>query len=601
MKLILSLILICTTISVMAQINKSSKLDDIEPLMNEILETWKAPGFAVAVVHKNELIYAKGFGYRDYEKKLPMNENTLLAIGSCSKAFTASVLGILRDENKLKLSDSPIDYIPELRFFNDELNDGVTIQDMMCHRTGIPRHDFSWYLFPTDSKDSLISRIKYQEPFAGLRERWYYNNFMYLLQGVIGERITGKSWEQNVQTMIFDPLKMERSNFTIEDLTKDNNHALGYTLEHDSTIKVTDYYHIAAMSPAGSINSSVKEMGNWLVTWINAGKFSDQKILPPDYTKEAMSSQMVINAALPETETPDVYFSTYGYGWMMASYKGHYRVEHGGNIDGFSASTAFFPSDSLGIVVLTNQNGSSVPSVVRNTIADRLLDIEPTDWNNTLHKKYEEALKKQKEAEKEAESSQQTGTRPSHILQDFTGIYSNPGYGAFEIVLNNDSLLANFKLNKAWLKHYHYDIFQPFFFDDKNPIDSTTNPSLLINFSTNDLGEIASLKVKVEPTLDPIEFKRTPKEIKLDEAQLKKYEGEYELAGITAKVYTKPDKKLYLYVPGQPEYTLVATAQHKFSVKNLEGYKLEFVEGENELITQVKFIQPQGIFTANKK
>ena len=108
------------------------------------------------------------------------------------------------------------------------------------------------------------------------------------------------------------------------------------------------------MSPAGSINSSVNEMSNWIITWINKGKFNDKQILPEAYADEAISSQMVISGALPDKEFPDMHMENYGYAWFLSSYRGHYRVEHHGNIDGFSANVAFFPSDSIGVVVLTN-------------------------------------------------------------------------------------------------------------------------------------------------------------------------------------------------------------------------------------------------------
>src|SRR5690606_35074694 len=112
-----------------------------------ILETWKGAGFAVAVVEKDKIIYSKGFGYRDYENKIPVTPNTLFAIGSSSKAFTSGLLGILRGDKKLSFDDSPIRHIPELRFYNNEMNNGITIKDLMTHRTGLPRHDLSWYYF----------------------------------------------------------------------------------------------------------------------------------------------------------------------------------------------------------------------------------------------------------------------------------------------------------------------------------------------------------------------------------------------------------------------------------------------------------------------
>lgn len=382
-------------VSALAQTDQ--RLEDIEKQLNKIIETTHAAGFAVAVVEKDKVIYAKGFGYSDLEHKTPVNVNTLFAIGSSTKAFTSSILGQLRNEDKLSFDDSPIKYIPELEFYNDDMNNHIIIKDLMSHRTGLPRHDFSWYLFPTFDKDSLIQRIKYQEPFTGIRQQWYYNNFMFLTQGVIAERITGKSSEDNIRERFFKPLGMTRSNVTIDEMEKSTNAALGYQTEKDNSNTKMDYYKIAGMSPAGSINSSVKDMSNWLITWVNKGKFKDKEIIPEAYITEAMGSHMVINRAIPDNETPDLHFANYGYAWVLSSYKGHYRVQHGGNIDGFSANVAFFPSDSIGIVVLANQNGSRVPNLVRNTIADRILGVTKTDWTQRFIDAQEKSKKEERE------------------------------------------------------------------------------------------------------------------------------------------------------------------------------------------------------------
>ena len=140
------------------------------------------------------------------------------------------------------------------------------------------------------------------------------------------------------------------------------------------------------MSPAGSINSNVLDMSNWLNTWIHQGKFNGKEIIPPAFAKEAMSSQMIVGSGFPESETADIQFANYGFGWMVASYRGHYRVEHGGNIDGFSATACFFPSDSIGIVVLSNQNGSPIPAIARDLLADKILGLKYFDWNSLCQK-----------------------------------------------------------------------------------------------------------------------------------------------------------------------------------------------------------------------
>src|SRR6185436_11887011 len=165
-----------------------------------------------------------------------------------------------------------------------------------------------------------------------------------------------RKWEQLIKEKFFDSLGMNNSNFSVKDMERSNDAALGYYVKKDSIIDKLDYYNIDAMGPAGSINSNVTEMSNWVITWINGGKFNGKQILPPQYVNQAMSSQMVAAGALPDKENPDIHLANYGFGWLLSSYRGHYRVQHGGNIDGFSANVTFYPSDSIGIVVLVNQN-----------------------------------------------------------------------------------------------------------------------------------------------------------------------------------------------------------------------------------------------------
>lgn len=435
----------------------------LDTIFERVLKDQLAAGFAVAVVEKDKIIYAKGFGYRDYEKKLPVTPNTLFAIGSCTKAFTSSLLGILQKNHKIDFDEPAIKYLPGLNFYNEDMDKHISIRDMMSHRTGLPRHDFSWYLFKTKSRDSLLQRIRYQQPTFGIRERWQYNNFMFLTQGMIAEKITGKSWEENIKSRIFQPLGMTRSNLTIDEFMKDEDAAIGYGLKKDSIIDKLDYYNIGAMGPAGSINSSVNEMAKWVITWINRGNYQGKEIIPAGFISNAMSAQMVSGPGIPTKDRPDVFFSSYGMGWSLSSYKGHYRVEHGGNIDGFSASTSFFPTDSIGIIVLTNQNASSVTAIVRNMIADRLLKLPFFDWNKDILEANKKAKEADKAAEKTVSSNQQKNTKPSHTLKGYEGIYTHPGYGSLEVIEQNDSLFVHIYDNDpAWLKHFHYDVFQPY-------------------------------------------------------------------------------------------------------------------------------------------
>ncbi len=594
--------MIMATMVAQKENKKIDKLfNKIEKELQESMDITKSPGFALAVVKKDKMIYSKGFGYKDFENKTPVTPNTMFAIGSCTKAFTSSIIGILDNEGKLDLDDSPIKYIPNFSFYNEDMNKLIVIKDLMCHRTGMPRHDGSWYLFPDESKDVLMKRIKFQEPSADIREVWQYINFMFLTQGVIAQKITGKSWEDNVKERLFKPLNMNKSSIDIEGLKNADDGAVGYELKNDSIIKRMDYYDITGMSPAGSINSSVNEMSNWLITWINGGKFNGEEIFPASYLTEAISSQMLINSAIPSGKHTDIFYSTYGYGWMMKSYKGHYMVEHGGNIDGFSASTCFFPSDSIGIVVLVNQNGSALPTLVRRIVADNFLGLKVDDWNAEFIENREKSKKQAEDAEKNQSSKQKSGTSLSHKLADYTGKFSHPGYGEVTLSIERDSLFASFPNMKLWFKHYHYDVFQPFEVYDFGIDHSEENlPQILFNFHTNSTGDINEIEVKLEPTIDALTFKREIEEIEVNKNELEKFVGEYELAGAELKVYIKKEA-LYFFVSGQPEYEQVPTGKNKFSFKSVDGFGLEFIEDENGNITAVMIIQPQGNFTASKK
>lgn len=595
--LFLATVIYVSTVS--AQVKLDKRFAGIEAEINKILKDNYAAGVAVAVVEKNKVIFSKGFGYRDIANKLPVTDTTQFAIGSCTKAFTASLIGILQKEKEIDLDKPFTSYLKDFKFYSPELTQQITLRDMMSHRTGLPRHDLSWFVDP-DTRENLTKRIEFMEPSAPLRQTWQYNNFMYLLQGVLTEKLTGKSWESNVESKIFSKLGMGRSNFSVKTMATYKEPALGYNVVKDSIIHNTPYYEIDGMGPAGSINSTVLDMSQWLKVWINGGKLDTVQIIPSSFVTEATSSQMIIGPGLPNTEKPDVQFSNYGFGWMLSSYKGHYRVEHGGNITGFSASTCFFPTDSIGIVVLANQDGSKVPSIVRNTIADRVLGIKYFDWNADALKSAKKAKEIAQKAEKASTSNQVLQTTTSHALNDYTGAYSNSAYGKFEVIQKGDSLFAKLKNEKWWLGQFHYDIFRPY--ETSEGIDSTEKSPIRFQFNTGLNGEIESASIfNFEPTIPaPIVFKRSNAAKEISQDDLNKYTGTFLLAGTEIKTYIK-NKTLFVFVPGQPEYELVAVGNNKFDFKKIPGYAVLFEMNDKGTTSSLTFKQPNGNFKATKK
>lgn len=594
--------LFCVAVSAQKKKTASdARFVGLDAQLNQFLTDWQIVGFSVAVVEKDKIVYSKGFGYRDVDKKLPVDGNTLFAIGSCSKAFTATLIGQLANEGKLDLDKPVTSYYANLKFYNDNMNNIITARDMLSHKTGLPRHDYSWYFFPSDSRDSLVKRIQFMEPTATVREKWQYNNFMYLALGEIDEQLTGKTWETNIKEKIFAPLGMTRSNLTIKDLAADPNASLGYGLKKDSIVKKMEYYNISGMGPAGAIHSSVNEMANWVITWLNDGKFNGKEVIPASFRAEAVSSQAIIDGALPSKEIPGLHFSNYGFGWMLASYKGHYRVEHGGNIDGFSANTAFFPTDSIGIIVLTNQNASFAPGLIRNTIADKVLGLKFYDWSDFMKKRLAKAkITKDATENKEATKTEKPAT---HDLKDYIGNYNNPGYGTIKIYLEANELYFNGAGKKIQLKHKTYDAFAVVEVDasgNEDPSDPN-DPVPVGQFNLNESGDIDNFSVPFEAGAKPIEFKKQLEEKILAKDELQKYTGEYELSGQTIKVYIKNDRNLFVLVPGQPEYELAAIEKDKFGLKTVSGYFVQFNLDEKGNGKELTFIQPNGNFTAKRK
>jgi hypothetical protein len=326
---------------------------------------------------------------------------------------------------------------------------------------------------------------------------------------------------------------------------------------------------------------------------LNLGKVGEEQVIPEAYVIQSVSSQMVINPGLPSKKNPDQFFGNYGYGWMMSSYKGHYRVMHGGNIDGFSALTTMFPTDSLGIIVLVNQNGSGIPGIASRIIADKIMGLEYDGWEK--RKKDNEDV----EDEVEPESVQVEGTSPSHPLENYIGKYSHPGYGTAEITMNGDSLFIDTPYDQFYLGHFHYDVFIPFEISDDGTIDPEDESPLKFNFRTSDAGKISGFGIVAEAGLDPIRFEREPDVVEVAKADLEKYVGGYVLGAMEAKVYLKGES-MKLFVPGQPEYTLLPTGKNKFSIEGLNGFDLIFEEMEGKIVA-VSFHQPNGVFKAEKK
>lgn len=515
-----------------AQSISDKKLKSLDKEIESIMKLWDIPGVSVGVVKDGKTIYSKGIGYRDKDKELTADENTLFAIGSCTKAFTASMLGKLADERKLDFKDKVTKHLPAFSFYSEEMNKQISIKDLMTHQTGVPRYDLSWFYFPTQDLDSMMNRIQYLEPVAEVREKTIYNNFMFGLQGKIVEKLTDHSWKQNLDSMLLKPLQMTRTTANFESFVQEKNKSIGYESYYDSPEKTfaIPYRNIEGINPAGGIFSSAKDMNNWMKMWLNEGKFNDKSILPSNYVKEASSSQVVFASGYPEKYAPHNFIYNYGYAWLFSSWNNYYMVSHNGAIDGFNASVSLIPTEGLGVVVLANrQTGgtNAISRVILQTLLDVKKDFTPGQEKNETDKWMKNAS--------EGKDVITQPILPSRPLQEFVGRFEHKGFGKLNVILKNDSLFAYTANQGFYLKPYRYNVLEaiPIFFGKISP--SLFGEDLKMNFQTDFEGDIAVIDILMDE--NHIQFERIADKLSLTKEDLLHYQGDYDFGGDVAKVY----------------------------------------------------------------
>ncbi len=405
-------------------------------------------------------------------------------------------------------------------------------------------------------------------PTADLREKWQYNNLMFLTAGYLVETITGQRWEEAVRRLVFAPLGMTRSNFSVLESQKDRDFAFPYD-ERDGKIVKIPFRDITTVGPAGSINSSVNEMSRWVTVHINGGKLGDKQVIGADTLADLHKPYMTTGGV---STRPDITAPDYALGWMVDNYRGHGRVHHGGNIDGFSAMVSLWPNDGLGFVVLTNKNGTGLAELLIRTAADRILGLEAEDWIGDAAKKMAEGEAVGKKAEEKKATRKRPGTVPAHKLDEYAGDYRHPGYGDLEVTLQGGKLGFVYNGIATPLAHWHYETFNGLKAED--PAFEDTK----LTFRTDENGNVVGLTVPFEASVDDIYFVKKPDARLSDPAYLKTLLGAYALPTQTVTVGLKGDV-LTLTIPGQPVYDLVPEVGGEFSLKAAKVVRLRFQDG----------------------
>jgi CubicO group peptidase (beta-lactamase class C family) len=569
-------------------------LDGIDEVIEQALEDFAVPGLALAVVADDQVVFAKGYGVRSVESAEsaePVTEDTLFAIGSTSKAFTAFLVGQLVDEGKLTWDQPVIELLPDFRLHDDHAARRLKVKDLLRHSSGLPRHDAVWYNSPA-TREELFARLRHLEPSRDLGETFQYQNLMFMTAGVLAERLTGKRWEELVRERILDPLGMARTNFSVEVSKQDANHALAHSIE-DREARVIPFRNIDTIGPAGSINSSVREMTQWIRLQLGGGEVNGQRLIETA-TLQAMHSPQIATGGYPTDST--TLPMGYGYGWAIEAHRGHFLVQHGGGIDGFISWVALLPLEGLGVVAYTNASGTNpLSTAVARTVIDRVLGLDEVDYLQKGRDAIARALASEAEAEKNLEAKRQQGTSPSHPLPAYAGVYEHPGYGVAEVAPSGDGLRLAYNGIAAGLEHWHYDTFNA----KKLEGGDATLDNTKISFRLDVNGEITALVAQLEPAVEAIVFERQPDPKLFAADYLDAFAGVYASEAQRSTVARRGDR-LTVSLPGQPTFRLAPIREDEFAIEGRVGFNVEFVRAGDGTVTAIRFVQPNGIFEAKR-
>lgn len=462
--LLLGLVTLASTATAQ-RASQRGPLDGFDQYVTNAIRELEHAGIAIAVVKNDSIVYAKGFGVRAIGKPDPIDANTIFAIGSSTKAFAGLSVAMLVDEGKMSWDEPVATYLPGFRLYDPYVSQQITMRDALTHRSGLARTDLVWISGQFTSEE-LIRRLRFVKPAGPFRQEYGYQNLMYLAAGMAVAKVAGTpTWSDFVTQRILLPLGMRESSPSIKGLAGKTNVAEPHARINDTlrTVPARDIDHVA---PAGSINSNVLDMAQWLRFQLNGGKVNGKALLGQRAFDETRTPQFTMRrggggggGAQPAER--DGYFSAYGMGWFLQDYKGRFVVHHGGNIDGMTALVALMPDENLGVVALTNMNGSPLPTALTYTIFDRFLGLPAKDRVAEIKEQRARAATRVAQQQAETEAKRVKNTMPTLTLDRYAGTYADSANGELKVTLENGKLVVRYGTQFTGdLEHWNYDTFR---------------------------------------------------------------------------------------------------------------------------------------------
>jgi CubicO group peptidase (beta-lactamase class C family) len=353
----------------------------IDSLVERTLRTFDVPGIAVCVVKDGKVIHSKGYGVRSLDTRQPVDENTLFGIASNSKAFTTAALGILVDEGELSWDDKVRKYIPEFKLYDPWVTEEFTIRDLLCHRSGMGLGAGDLMFFP-DSSDftipDILHNLQFLKPVTSFRSQYAYDNNLYIVAGVVVERVSGMSWEDFIEKRIMVPLGMTHSAASYDRL-RDSSDVIDGHAPVEGRVRVIARSRSKVDHAAGGIYSSIADLSKWVLLHLQGGKYGADsvRLFSEAVWHERWAPQTILSVGGPGTY--NTHFAAYAFGFVVNDVHGYKQVSHTGGLEGMVTQITMIPELGLGIIVLTNQQEGLAFQAITNQIKDGYFGMTGTD------------------------------------------------------------------------------------------------------------------------------------------------------------------------------------------------------------------------------
>lgn len=468
---------------------QSAEFAGLDTYIEDARRAWGIPGLAIAVVRNDSVIFARGYGEREAGSGAAVDEHTLFAIASTSKAFTVAALGILVDEGVLRWDDPVRRHLPDFELGDPYVTRQVTIRDLLTHRVGVAREDNVWIAGPFE-RSELVRRTRHLAQVRGFREGYGYNNLMYVVAGEVAAAAAGVSWDEFVEARLFAPLGMRRTT-SRHAVVQGRDNVSGVHTRSGNRPMAVERRDYDALGPAGSVYSSAWEMAQWVRLHLNRGSYGGKRLLKESTIEEMHSPQVVMPiGASTRRLFPTRNFSAYGLGWRLEDYHGRKVVQHTGSVNATRTQVGMIPSEGVGVVVMTNLGSSTLQTALMYRVFDLLLGLPPTDWSAEYLALAQRSAARSAEGTESTKSARAEGTRPSLPLEAYAGTYADSLYGEVVVVVEEGRLVLRYSPTYvADLEHWHHDTF-------RGRLRRRGGGQSLVNFGLDARGRVRSLELE---------------------------------------------------------------------------------------------------------